>query len=40
VVELKRGWRESAALFLAVVSSPGTKKTPAAKAAVREKHLL
>jgi putative DNA primase/helicase len=33
VVQLKRGWREGATLFLAVVAPPGTKKTPAAKAA-------
>jgi hypothetical protein len=33
VVELKRGWRESATLFLAVVAPPGAKKTPAAKVA-------
>ncbi len=34
VVELKRGWTESATLFLAVVQPPGGKKTPAAKAAL------
>jgi hypothetical protein len=33
VVHLKRGWQEGATLFLAVVGRPGTKKTPAAKAA-------
>jgi putative DNA primase/helicase len=33
MVQLKRGWREGATLFLAVVARPGTKKTPAAKAA-------
>jgi hypothetical protein len=33
-VELKRGWRESATLFAAVVKPPGEKKTPAAKAAL------
>ena len=33
VVQLKRGWREGATLFLAVVAPPGAKKTPAAKAA-------
>ena len=33
VVQLKRGWQEGATLFLAVVARPGTKKTPAAKAA-------
>jgi hypothetical protein len=35
VVEIKRSWRESATLFLAVVASPGEKKTPAANAARR-----
>ena len=35
VVQIKRGWRESAALFLAVVGEPGTKKTPPAKMATR-----
>jgi hypothetical protein len=33
VVQLKRRWSESAALFLAVVAPPGSKKTPAQKAA-------
>ena len=33
-VEIKRGWRESATLFTAVVKAPGEKKTPAAKAAL------
>ncbi|MEW6635612.1 MAG: DUF3987 domain-containing protein [Actinomycetota bacterium] len=33
VVEVKGGWREWAALFLAVVASPGAMKTPAAKIA-------
>ncbi len=33
VVEVKGGWREWAALFLAVVASPGAMKTPAAKVA-------
>ena len=32
--EIKRGWRESATLFTAVVQDPGGKKTPAAKAAL------
>ncbi|MDQ3301769.1 MAG: DUF3987 domain-containing protein, partial [Actinomycetota bacterium] len=31
VVEIKGGWREWPALFLAVVASPGAMKTPAAK---------
>jgi putative DNA primase/helicase len=35
VVEIKRSWREGATLFLAVVASPGEKKTPAANAARR-----
>jgi hypothetical protein len=35
VVQLKRGWQESATLFLATVAPPGSKKTPAAKAATR-----
>lgn len=33
VVEVKGGWREWAALFVAVVASPGAMKTPAAKVA-------
>ena len=33
-VEIKRGWRESATLFSAVVKAPGEKKTPAANAAL------
>jgi hypothetical protein len=33
VVRLKRKWLESAALFLIVVAKPGSKKTPAQKAA-------
>jgi len=33
VVEIKGGWREWSALFLAVVASPGAMKTPAAKVA-------
>jgi len=33
-VELKRGWKESAALFVVVVAEPGDKKTPAQKAAL------
>lgn len=33
VVEIKGGWREWAALFMAVVASPGAMKTPAAKVA-------
>lgn len=33
VVEIKRSWREGAALFLSVVAPPGAKKTPASKAA-------
>jgi putative DNA primase/helicase len=33
VIEVKGGWREWAALFLAVVASPGAMKTPAAKVA-------
>src|SRR5215217_1569358 len=33
-VEIKRGWRESATLFTAVVKAPGEKKTPAANAAL------
>ena len=35
VVEIKGGWREWAALFVAVVASPGAMKTPAAKVAKR-----
>ena len=35
VVEVKGGWREWAALFVAVVASPGAMKTPAAKVAKR-----
>jgi hypothetical protein len=35
VVKIKRSWREGATLFLAVVASPGEKKTPAANAARR-----
>ena len=34
VVQLKPGWQESAALYMATVSPPGMKKTPAAKAAI------
>jgi hypothetical protein len=34
VVQLKLGWRESVALYMAVLSPPATKKTPAAKAAI------
>ena len=33
IVEVKGGWREWAALFVAVVASPGAMKTPAAKLA-------
>jgi hypothetical protein len=33
-VQLKRGWKESAALFMVVVAEPGDKKTPAQKAAL------
>jgi hypothetical protein len=33
IVEVKGGWREWAALFVAVVASPGAMKTPAAKVA-------
>src|SRR5215207_10383026 len=33
-VELKRGWKESAALFAVVVAEPGDKKTPAQKVAL------
>jgi putative DNA primase/helicase len=33
-VELKRGWREGAALFAVVVAEPGDKKTPAQKTAL------
>src|SRR5215217_2089332 len=33
-VQLKRGWKESAALFAVVVAEPGDKKTPAQKAAL------
>src|SRR5215211_5723947 len=33
VVQLKPGWQESATVFMATVSPPGSKKTPAAKAA-------
>jgi hypothetical protein len=33
-VQLKRGWKESAAHFLVVVAEPGDKKTPAQKAAL------
>jgi len=33
-VQLKRGWRESAALFAVVVAEPGDKKTPAQKSAL------
>lgn len=35
VVEVKGGWREWAALFVAVIASPGAMKTPAAKVAKR-----
>jgi hypothetical protein len=35
IVEVKGGWREWAALFVAVVASPGAMKTPAAKVAKR-----
>jgi hypothetical protein len=34
VVQIKRSWRETSTLFLALVSKPGTKKTPAAKPAL------
>jgi hypothetical protein len=33
-VQLKRGWKESAALFAVVVAEPGDKKTPAQKVAL------
>ncbi|HVF01098.1 MAG TPA: DUF3987 domain-containing protein [Rubrobacteraceae bacterium] len=33
-MQLKRGWKESAALFAVVVAEPGDKKTPAQKAAL------
>ncbi len=33
-VQLKRGWKESAALFAVVVAEPGDKKTPAQKGAL------
>jgi hypothetical protein len=33
-LQLKRGWKESAALFAVVVAEPGDKKTPAQKAAL------
>jgi hypothetical protein len=33
-VQLKRGWKESAALFVVVVAEPGDKKTPAQKVAL------
>jgi putative DNA primase/helicase len=33
-VRLKRGWKESAAIFAVVVAEPGDKKTPAQKAAL------
>jgi len=33
IIEIKGGWREWAALFVAVVASPGAMKTPAAKVA-------
>src|SRR5215211_848024 len=33
VLQLKPGWQESATVFMATVSPPGSKKTPAAKAA-------
>jgi hypothetical protein len=35
VVQLKRDWSESATLFLAVVASPGSRKTPASKIAIK-----
>jgi len=35
VVEIKRGWREGAALFVAAVAEAGDKKSPAANAAKR-----
>ena len=38
IVEVKGGWREWAALFVAVVASPGAMKTPAAK--VARKHAF
>ena len=33
VVEIQRGWTESAALFTTIIASPGSKKTPALKIA-------
>jgi hypothetical protein len=33
-VQLKRGWKESAAIFAVVVAEPGDKKTPAQKVAL------
>src|SRR5215208_3150729 len=33
-VQLKRGWKESAAVFVVVVAEPGDKKTPAQKVAL------
>src|SRR5215207_6576709 len=33
-VQLKRGWKESAAVFMVVVAEPGDKKTPAQKVAL------
>ncbi|WP_119068751.1 DUF3987 domain-containing protein [Rubrobacter indicoceani] len=33
IIQIKGGWREYAALFVAVVASPGAMKTPAAKLA-------
>jgi hypothetical protein len=33
-VQLKRGWKESAALFVVVVAEPGDKKSPAQKVAL------
>jgi hypothetical protein len=34
-VRIKRSWRETSTLFLALVSKPGTKKTPAARPALQ-----
>jgi hypothetical protein len=39
VVEIKGGWREWPALFLAVVTPPGAIKTPAAKVGPRSPRL-
>ncbi|MSQ47464.1 MAG: DUF3987 domain-containing protein, partial [Deltaproteobacteria bacterium] len=38
VIEIKRGWRESAALFTAIVAMPGAKKSPALKLASTPVH--